>query len=156
MVSLFHVICYQTTDQGLDSIFRVARSALGPGGVFVFDFWHGPAVLAQGPEVRERRVSTAAADVTRQAEPTHHASRHVVDVRYTLTVLDRKSGHLEQNAEIHSVRYLFLPEILALAARNGFTLAESGEWLTQKPLDETSWSGYVALKANEDLVAATP
>ena len=156
VVSLFHVVCYQTTEHGLNSVFQVARSALRAGGVFVFDFWHGPAVLAQGPEIRERHISTAVADITRKAEPTHHPDRNVVDVKYTLTSVDRKSGSAQQNVEVHSVRYLFLPEISAVAAKNGFALVESGQWLTEKPLDQNCWSGYVTLKAIEDVIAAAP
>src|ERR1700730_6954815 len=45
VVSLFHVVSYQTTNEALLGIFDSARKTLLPGGLFVFDFWHGPAVL---------------------------------------------------------------------------------------------------------------
>lgn len=147
VISLFHVVSYQTTDQALNGIFRSARSALAPGGLFVFDFWHGPAVLHEPPERRVRRISTAEVDLTRTAEPTHHAERHVVDVQYTLTATDPKTGRSEQSVEVHSMRYLFLPELERLAEANDFAVVEAGEWLTGERLDQRCWSGFVALRA---------
>ena len=33
-----------------------ARSLVAPGGIFIFDFWYGPAVLADPPAVRIKRL----------------------------------------------------------------------------------------------------
>jgi SAM-dependent methyltransferase len=51
VVSLFHVVNYQTSNEALLGIFDSARTTLIPGGLFVFDFWYGPAVLAERPQV---------------------------------------------------------------------------------------------------------
>jgi hypothetical protein len=53
---------------------------------------------------------------------------------------------LEEIKEVHSVRYLFLPEIELLAAANGFEIAESGEWLTGNHLHPRSFSGYAVAR----------
>ena len=67
VVSLFHVVSYQTSNDALAGIFRCARLALAAGGLFVFDFWYGPTVL------------TTAASGSRQAcrcsEYSPHANR---------------------------------------------------------------------------------
>src|SRR5262249_42518142 len=76
VVSLFHVLNYQTTDDALSGIFQTAHKALCADGVFVFDFWYGPAVIAQGPERRQRRAETNGLVLTRLAEPVHDAERH--------------------------------------------------------------------------------
>src|SRR5215467_322349 len=52
VISLFHVVSYQTTNQALQAAFRVAADHLAPGGQFLFDVWHGPAVLSQRPSER--------------------------------------------------------------------------------------------------------
>ena len=64
VVSLFHVVSYQTTNEDLTKFFRSARAALAPDGLFVFDFWYGPAVLTERPQVRVRRVATSDIQVT--------------------------------------------------------------------------------------------
>ena len=53
VISLFHVMSYQTSNADLRAAFTTAAAHLRPGGLFLFDFWYGPAVLAQQPEVRE-------------------------------------------------------------------------------------------------------
>ena len=147
VIALFHVVSYQTTNEALNAIFGSARSALEPGGLFVFDFWYGPAVLAEGPSVRVRRIETSDGHVTRTAEPTHEKSRNVVTVKYTFLAVNRNSGRAERHEELHPMRYLFLPEIEVLAAHHNFEVVEAGEWMTGKPLDPHCWSGYAALRA---------
>jgi hypothetical protein len=146
VASLFHVVSYQTSNDALMGIMKTASKALPAGGIFVFDFWYGPAVLTTQPEVRVRRIKTPHAELTRVAEPTMHGSRNVVDVKYTLIAVDSKSGRSSETTEVHSMRYLFLPEIEMLAAANGFSLIEAGEWLTGHELTQHSWSGYAALR----------
>jgi SAM-dependent methyltransferase len=147
VVSLFHVVSYQTTNDALAGIFRSARTALVPGGLFVFDFWYGPAVLTEHPQVRVRRVATSDVQVTRISEPVHHINRNIVDVKFTVIAMDQRTDRVQQHTEIHSMRYLFVPEIEFIAAQSGFEVIETGEWLTGIPLHEHSWSGYVAARA---------
>jgi SAM-dependent methyltransferase len=149
VVSLFHVVSYQITNDALQGIFNSARSILASNGLFVFDFWYGPAVLTERPQVRLKRMTTPSHDLIRIAEPKHQADRNVVDVSYTLISIDRETGIAEQQSEIHSVRYLFLPEIEVLAASSGFEIVEAGEWLTGKELHEHCWSGYVAARVGD-------
>jgi SAM-dependent methyltransferase len=146
-ISLFHVVNYQTTNQALASMFRAARQAVRLNGVFVFDFWYGPAVLSDRPSVRIRRVSTSSARVTRLAEPVVHANRNTVDVNYTLFVEHLRSGRMKEFTETHSMRYLFLPEVEMLAAGAGFELVKTGGWLTRRPLDDQTWLGYAVARA---------
>jgi SAM-dependent methyltransferase len=146
VVSLFHVVSYQTSNDGLAGIFRCARSALSAGGLFVFDFWHGPAVLTQLPAVRIKRVAAPNIHLTRIAEPDHERNRNVVNVRYTLIAVDQRTSRSEEVVEMHSMRYLFLPEIEMLASQHGFEVIEVGDWLTGRTLDEHCWSGYAVVR----------
>jgi len=150
VISLFHVMSYQTTNDALHRTFRTARSATTPGGLFVFDFWYGPAVLTDRPEVRVRRVANADVEVVRIAEPDHDVNRNIVDVKYTFLAIDKKTGRGDERTEVHPMRYLFLPEIELLAAGAGFEIVESGEWLSGRELGARCWSGYVAARARAD------
>src|SRR6266487_3970598 len=91
VVSLFHVVSYQTTNDALAGIFRCARSALSAGGLFIFDFWYGPAVLTEQPTVRVRRVAAPNVRLTRIAEPEHLFNRDVVNVKYTTITVDEQN-----------------------------------------------------------------
>jgi SAM-dependent methyltransferase len=146
VVSLFHVVSYQTSNDALAGIFRCARLALSAGGLFVFDFWYGPAVLTKQPMVRIRRVATPNIGLTRIAEPEHLFNRNVVNVKYTIITVDQRNGRAEEGVEVHSMRYLFLPEIELLASQHDFEVSEVGGWLSGPTLDEHCWSGYAAMR----------
>jgi SAM-dependent methyltransferase len=146
VVSLFHVVSYQTSNNALAGIFRCARLALSASGIFVFDFWYGPAVLTKQPAVRVRRVATPNVRLTRIAEPEHQFDRNVVNIKYTIMTVDQRNGRSEEMVEVHSMRYLFLPEIEMLASQHDFEVIEVGGWLTGR-LDEHHWSGYAAVRA---------
>lgn len=150
VISLFHVVSYQITDAALHGIFRSARKALGRGGLFLFDFWYGPAVLAQKPAVRRRTIETADRRITRIAEPVHDVHRNIVDVGLTFLINDLDGAGTQEIRERHPMRYLFLPEIESIATANGFTVVESGEWLTEERLDDRCWAGYVAARLLQD------
>ena len=82
VISLFHVMSYQTSNADLAAAFATARAHLEPGGTFVFDCWYGPAVLTDRPTVRTRAVEDDRIALTRTSEPALHAVRNVVDVRF--------------------------------------------------------------------------
>jgi len=59
VLSLFHVVSYQNANDDVLAMFRNAAAHLKPGGVFVFDYWYGPAVLTDRPAVRVKRMHSA-------------------------------------------------------------------------------------------------
>ena len=147
VVVLFHVIGYQTTNDYLAAAFATARAHLKPGGVLLFDYWYGPAVLHQQPYVRIKRVADAALEVTRLTEPELLPNENVVVVNFHLFVRDKASGAVSEHRERHRVRYLFLPEIEALLARQGMRLEHSEEWLTGRELGLGTWYGTSLARA---------
>jgi SAM-dependent methyltransferase len=142
VVSLFHVVSYQTSNQDLAQMFATAKVHLKPGGIFLFDCWYGPAVLTDRPAVRIKRLQDEKIQVTRIAEPTLDPNQNQVEVNYQVFVCDLATNAVETINESHKMRYLFTPEIEALFTANGFNLIASGEWLTQKPPGFDTWGVY--------------
>ena len=70
VISLFHVLNYQTTNKDLTDVFVSANKHLQKDGLFIFDSWYTPAVINQIPEVRIKRMSNNELNVIRIAEPT--------------------------------------------------------------------------------------
>ena len=139
VISLFHVMSYQTSNDDLAAAFASAREHLKPGGVFMFDCWYGPAVIRQWPAVAVKQFSDESTEVNRIAEPVIHATRNVVDVNYTVTVADKITGAKEVLRETHRMRYLFSPEIETTLAAAGIRLIESRGWLTDSEPDFSTW-----------------
>jgi hypothetical protein len=144
VISLFHVMSYQTGNSDLDAAFETAYQHLSPGGLFFFDFWYGPAVLTQRPEVRVKRLESDDLKVTRVAEPVMHVNENVVDVNYSMFIQMKASGQLREIRETHAMRYLFLPEIRRFA-RGQFELASANAWMTHRALAADDWAGCVSM-----------
>lgn len=149
VVALFHVACYQTSNRALQGLFKSATAALRDSGVFIFDFWYGPAVLSERPLTRVRRVNEAGMRITRTAEPVFDVNRNIVEVTYTLNIVDEQTRHAEEFREVHAMRYLFIPELESLADSAGLELVETGRWLSGNALDIGSWLGYGIARARQ-------
>ena len=139
VISLFHVMSYQTHNADLRAAYNTAAAHLEPGGVFLYDYWYGPAVLTQRPEARVRRLADDQIEVTRIAEPVMHWQRNVCDVNYTLFVQDRVNGALHQFTETHPMRYLFPPELDLLEAGQWQQPQDHG-WMGEPPPDTSHWA----------------
>ncbi len=138
VISLFHVMSYQTTNTDLEAAFETASIHLKHGGLFLFDFWYGPAVLTQRPEVRVKRLEDDEIKVTRIAEPRMYVNENVVDVNYTVFIEAKLTGQVKQIKETHKMRYLFLPELQCYGA---WKLKGSGSyaWMTGNQLNVDTW-----------------
>lgn len=146
VLSLFHVISYQTSNENLNAVFARAAEHLNQNGLFVFDFWYSPAVYAQRPSVRVKRMANDKVEITRIAEPTLHANENRVDVRYSIYARDLSSGEVQTLTENHPMRHFSLPEIDLLAATHGFERIAAEEFLTRKPAGEDTWGVCVILQ----------
>jgi SAM-dependent methyltransferase len=144
VASLFHVISYQTSNSDLAAAFATAAAHLRPGGALVFDFWYGPAVLAERPSVRVKRVENERVRAMRLAEPVLHAERNVVDVNFSIYISEPGGENSEVIHERHAMRYLFLPELEAMLDAAGFDVRRACEWMSDKPLDLSTWRATVA------------
>lgn len=145
VISLFHVMSYQTTNADLEAAFATAAHHLRPGGLFLFDFWYGPAVLAQRPELRVKRLEDAAIRVTRIAEPALDEAAGTVDVNYDVFVEEKASGHIAEVRETHRMRYLSLPELARLRGP-GFRERESCAWMQAAGPGPESWAAFQVLE----------
>jgi len=139
VISLFHVMSYQTTTDDLEAAFATVATHLRRGGVFIFDFWYGPAVLAQRPKVSVKRLEDESIHITRIAEPELYANENIVNVSYHIWVAEKGSGRVDQIRETHRMRYLFLPEVIRLIEAYGFKSWEAEEWMTGRKPGLDSW-----------------
>lgn len=125
VVALFHVASYQVEDVDLRRLLTTASRHLAPGGIFLFDAWYSPAVLAQGPEVRIRRIEGDGLKVLRVAEPVEDVVRSLVEVNYTFEVTRVSDGTVERATEVHRMRHVSSNEIRILAEEVGFEIVHA-------------------------------
>lgn len=139
VISLFHVMSYQSENADVLAMFATAREHLRPGGVFIFDVWYGPAVLTDRPAVRAKVLEDDEIKITRIAQPVLHPDRNLVDVQYRIISCDKRTGGYSETDETHRMRYLFSPEIESFAAQAGFTVVDSHEWMSGRKPGFDTW-----------------
>ena len=83
-ICMFAVLCYQLSNTDVEAALRTVRKHLREGGLFVFDFWYGPAVLAIRPEQRIRIIEKDDARLIRLAIPHLDTRTHTNETEYLL------------------------------------------------------------------------
>ena len=90
VISLFHVMSYQLSNKALDEVFSRVKSHLNDGGIFIFDFWYGPAVLTDPPKATTKRLEDKFIKITRTAESQINVQKNTVDVKFDIIVENKK------------------------------------------------------------------
>jgi len=147
VVSLFHVMSYQNSNEDIISAFRAARAALNQGGVFLFDVWYGPGVLSDKPQVRVKEIEDEQNKLIRIARPVMHDKENVVDVCYEVLVIDKGTGYTTTIDEVHHMRYFFRPELVFYLQQTGFELINNVDCQTLEETGFDSWTSYFVAKA---------
>ncbi|WP_109106231.1 class I SAM-dependent methyltransferase [Azospirillum sp. TSO35-2] len=139
-IMMFAVLGYQHDDDALLATLASVRRHLPLSGLFLFDIWYGPAVLAQRPGDRVRSISHA-------DERIFRTTRSELDIRAQICRIDfhvlRLAGDrvVGEDRETHAMRFFFDRELdLALAAC-GFRLEALRAFpdIGREP-DETTWT----------------
>jgi SAM-dependent methyltransferase len=147
VISMFAVMSYQVTNDDLVKALQTARAHLDKSGLFVFDAWFGPAVLAQRPEERVKEITTGDERIIRIAKPELDVLTNVVTVNYTVLHL-KGSQLLDEMHEAHRMRYLFLPEVAWMAQNTGFEVVKTCPFMdAEGQPSEKDWNVTWVLQA---------
>ena len=150
VISLFHVMSYQTADADVIASMGTANRHLKEGGVFIFDFWHGEGVLKDPPVVRVKRLEDEGSRIVRIAQPVMHADRHVIDVNYQIIMMDKRSDRYSDLKETHQMRYFFMPELKEALTSCGFAVREAQAWMSNGPISD-AWYGVIVAQKERGL-----
>jgi SAM-dependent methyltransferase len=140
VLMMFTVLGYQRNEADLTAALASVRRHLELGGLFVFDVWHGPAVLADRPGERNISVAHGSARVSRKTRAILDVSRHLCRVNFELERVDGL-GQAEQWQEEHVVRYYFRQELELALRQSQLKLLNLRKFLDEEtPADERAWN----------------
>lgn len=146
IVSLFHVMSYQNSNEELIKAFEVAKEHLNDGGIFIFDFWYGPAVLTDLPTTRIKKLENKNIKVTRLAEPILHSQQNIVDVNYIVFIEDKNTNEIIEKTELHKMRYFFDTELEMICDKVNLTFEKKYTWLLETEPNFNSWNAVWILR----------
>ena len=112
---------------------RVHRH-LKPGGVFICDFWHAPAVEASFTPKKSRVFKKGSVSVERSSTTTLNTKRRLCDVHYVCRIKNKNKivGNVK---ETHRLRYFDIDELKTKLKASGLTPLASGPFLNiHKPI----------------------
>jgi hypothetical protein len=118
---MFAVIGYQTTNERLESALTNTAKHLNPGGLFIFDAWFGPAVLAQKPQDKMLVAEAGAEKIIRFTHPELDIMTHTVNVNFNVLHIANDKV-LRQVEEMHKMRFFFPKELEFILAQTGYEL----------------------------------
>jgi len=140
VVSLFHVMSYQTTNQDLQKTYETATKHLSENGLFIFDCWYGPGVLTDPPITRVKHIENEKITVLRIAESDLYPQKNVVNVNYEVRVKDKATNAEEIVKETHSMRYLFDTDVEYLNSNNNLKNLATHKWLGFEAPQLNTWN----------------
>ena len=146
VLMMFAVLGYQLTNQDVLSTFDTVRKHLKPGGLFIFDVWYGPAVLAVRPSQRIKIIPTSDGEVIRVASGSLDTIHQISEVKYHFWhILGDKM--VNENEEVHQMRFFFAQELALFLSSCGFELLNISVFPTlDRPPDESEWNILVVAK----------
>jgi SAM-dependent methyltransferase len=119
IVCLFDSIGYLKTDQALSEALKGIWQRLRPDGLFIFEFWHAPAMLSHYSPVRVRRWKTSKSETIRISETTLDRKNRLANVDYTVYELN-DDGTYSTLRETHANRFFSVDEIRDLLSAASF------------------------------------
>lgn len=145
-ICMFAVLCYQLSNEDLASSLKTIAAHIKPDGLFIFDFWYGPAVLRLRPETRVRVFESDEERLIRIAVPHLDPLNQRNDTEYR--ILQTKGDKIQHEVcEIHSVRYFFPLEIEYFLSQAGLSLVSMRAFpeIDAEP-DELTWNVIAAAR----------
>lgn len=147
VVALFAVLGYQPENEDVLAFMGTVERHLAPGGLFLADFWYGPAVEVIKPEARQKVIPFNKGRVIRSARADLDLKKHHCLVHYHLLV-EREDGSLaEEFKEDHLMRYFYRPEIENFLSSSGLKflhLSAFGD--LDKPAGPDTWNVFLVAK----------
>jgi SAM-dependent methyltransferase len=144
---MFAVLGYQVGNSDVQAALATARRHLRPNGLFLCDFWYGPAVLAQRPSERVKVLDTSEGQVIRVATGDMDARHDLCMVRYHVwRITDgRVSAEVREQ---HPMRYFFELELDLFLTSAGFELVRFGAFpeIDDEPTEQT-WNVALVARA---------
>jgi SAM-dependent methyltransferase len=139
VLCLFDSIGYVETNEAIAQVFQGVHHHLRPDGLFVFEFWHGVAMLHSYDPVRVRRWSTPEGELVRISETELVYARNLARVTYTIYEL-RHDGTYTSLKETQTNRYFLVQEMAYWLSSCGFTpLKWFAGFTPDENINEQTW-----------------
>jgi SAM-dependent methyltransferase len=135
VIIMFSAINYLTEYRDFSKAMQNIRTLLKDGGVLIFDFWNGNAVINDFSPVRIKRVEGEGRGVIRISSTSLDKVSQIATVKFDFMLMQSGSV-VREFSEVHSIRYFFPQEMMDLLKANGFEVVHRCPFLEQNGVVE--------------------
>jgi SAM-dependent methyltransferase len=145
VISMFSAIDYMTEYRDFARAMLNIRTLLRDGGLLIFDFWNGNAVVSDYSPVRVKRMDGEGRSVIRMSSTSLDKISQIATIKFDF-ILIQSGAVVREFSEVHRIRYYFPQEMADLLAANGFDLVHRCPFLEpDAPVSSDVWNlTYVA------------
>lgn len=143
VMMMFNIAGYLHTPADLTAVAQGVAKHLPSGGVFLFDAWYGPAVVADPPSDRTRVIEKDGAQITRVTKGSLDQEKKLVNITFEVTEV--KGGvTTESVTEDHPMRYWDEAELKGALLAGGLSLTKTTAFDNiDAPIDPSHWDMQV-------------
>jgi SAM-dependent methyltransferase len=146
-VAMFAVLSFQIENEDLQAALKSVRRHLPAGGLFIFDVWHGAAVLSEGLQNRLKTVERDGVRLMRFATPQMDPIRQTTTTLHHM-IVTAGDKTVREVRESQTVRFLFAMEMTLHLQAAGFDLVRTFDFPRYDQLPtERSWNLGVVARA---------
>jgi len=150
VLSMFAAINYLTTCADILLSLANIRGLLDDGGIFIFDFLNGNAMIDDFAPVRVKRMNKGTKSVLRYSENTIDRIAHTVNMKFNFMVFhkDKLVGEFYEN---HICRYFFIREMEDFLEMSGFKVIYMCPFMSPgKEISYNDWNVTYVVRKNPD------
>lgn len=143
VMAMFNVIGYQVSNCDVNAMIGNASAHLKPGGLFLFDCWYAPAVIADPPTDRIKEIKKGKTRVIRLTQSSLIHQKNQIQIQFRVLSLTGRNLTAE-SVETHYMRYWSLPELEGFLEANGLKLLKACPFLKlDSDASESEWDMFI-------------
>lgn len=146
VMCLFDSIGYVATNENISKVLKSIHKHLKSGGVFIFEFWHAPAMLKNFDPLRVRRWKLADREVLRISETELDDAQQLAHVSYSVYEFLPDQTY-KTLSETQTNRFFMLQEMKAFLANSGFEMIKAFNGFSpDEMISDSTWHVVMAAR----------
>ena len=145
IISMFSAINYVTTYEEQVQSLKNIHNLLDNGGIFIFDYWNGNAVVKDYSPVRVLKKKNKKAQLIRFSETSIDLIAQRAEVKFSCHYME--DGIISEFEELHHLHYYFFSEMSNLLKSSGFKIIHQCPFMEiSKEIGAYDWNISVVAK----------